>query len=450
MSQRYSLEKYKTKATRYVCPGCNQAGQFARYIDEATGEALAPHVGKCNRVDNCGYHYPPRQYFDDNPGRRQEHPEGPDRRPARPGVYIPKPPPAPFVLPEMYVLESMTAGQNNFVTFLQGLFGAQAAEELRRKFNIGTNNDFWPGATVFWYMDAQGRPVSGKIMLYDPKTGKRVKNGQNWIHKALEKRYRDSPPEWLKTYSEEAPKMPVPFGLSTASGEDAEKPVCIVESEKTAIIASYTNPEAIWLATGSKGTLSGQRLRAIRDRYIYLFPDAGCFEAWNEAADKMQDDGYKILCTDGIEQWTTPEQKGLDIADLLIEEYRNNPPPQREATTGMREPNHGTREATPGMSRPGPDEANPEPARAGEGPNEASRKPTGANTGPNGGSPARPSLPANWYYDARGYLRDELGLEVATSYQQTDIEAAEPAIRAAVLGELERLGISLRRAKKAV
>ena len=24
-------------------------------------------VGKCNRLDKCGYHYPPRQYFADHP-----------------------------------------------------------------------------------------------------------------------------------------------------------------------------------------------------------------------------------------------------------------------------------------------------------------------------------------------------------------------------------------------
>ena len=24
-------------------------------------------VGKCNRLDKCGYHYTPRMYFEDNP-----------------------------------------------------------------------------------------------------------------------------------------------------------------------------------------------------------------------------------------------------------------------------------------------------------------------------------------------------------------------------------------------
>ena len=29
-------------------------------------------VGKCNRLDKCGYHYTPHQYFEDNPWLRSE------------------------------------------------------------------------------------------------------------------------------------------------------------------------------------------------------------------------------------------------------------------------------------------------------------------------------------------------------------------------------------------
>ncbi len=29
-------------------------------------------VGKCNRLDKCGYHYTPRQYYEDNPRLRNK------------------------------------------------------------------------------------------------------------------------------------------------------------------------------------------------------------------------------------------------------------------------------------------------------------------------------------------------------------------------------------------
>ena len=31
-------------------------------------------VGKCNRIDKCGYHYTPPQYFTDNPWKRDNSP----------------------------------------------------------------------------------------------------------------------------------------------------------------------------------------------------------------------------------------------------------------------------------------------------------------------------------------------------------------------------------------
>ena len=39
-------------------------------------------VGKCNRLDKCGYHYTPHQYFTDNPWKRDNSPgEGGSLRP---------------------------------------------------------------------------------------------------------------------------------------------------------------------------------------------------------------------------------------------------------------------------------------------------------------------------------------------------------------------------------
>lgn len=53
--------------TRYDCPGCGKHKIFSRYLDTQTGEHLRPSVGRCNRESNCGYHYTPKQYFEDNP-----------------------------------------------------------------------------------------------------------------------------------------------------------------------------------------------------------------------------------------------------------------------------------------------------------------------------------------------------------------------------------------------
>ena len=69
---RYTLEKYRGLSTRYTCPQCGRKHTFTRYIDtENNNQYISDNVGKCNRLDKCGYHYTPRQYFTDNPHKSE-------------------------------------------------------------------------------------------------------------------------------------------------------------------------------------------------------------------------------------------------------------------------------------------------------------------------------------------------------------------------------------------
>ena len=68
---RYQLERYRGSGTRYVCPQCGRKYSFTRYIDtHNNNEYVNERVGKCNRLDKCGYHYTPKQYYTDNPWKR--------------------------------------------------------------------------------------------------------------------------------------------------------------------------------------------------------------------------------------------------------------------------------------------------------------------------------------------------------------------------------------------
>ena len=70
---RYQLEKYRGRATRHVCPQCGRKHVFTRYIDTHNNNMyINDKVGKCNRLDKCGYHYTPRMYFEDNPWLRDK------------------------------------------------------------------------------------------------------------------------------------------------------------------------------------------------------------------------------------------------------------------------------------------------------------------------------------------------------------------------------------------
>ena len=46
---------------------CGRKYTFTKYIDTYNNNVYVnDKVGKCNRIDKCGYHYTPNQYFEDN------------------------------------------------------------------------------------------------------------------------------------------------------------------------------------------------------------------------------------------------------------------------------------------------------------------------------------------------------------------------------------------------
>ena len=58
-----------------------------------------------------------------------------------------------------------------------------------KRYKVGTSK-YWDGATVFWQTDNQNKVRTGKIMLYNSETGKRIKEPYNhvtWVHSVLHK-----------------------------------------------------------------------------------------------------------------------------------------------------------------------------------------------------------------------------------------------------------------------
>lgn len=65
---RFILEPYnRHQRNRYTCPSCGKHREFTRYIDTQGAISFPEYVGKCNRINNCGYHYTPAMYFDEHP-----------------------------------------------------------------------------------------------------------------------------------------------------------------------------------------------------------------------------------------------------------------------------------------------------------------------------------------------------------------------------------------------
>lgn len=315
MYHKYQLQPYKGVQSRYHCPGCNHRRKtFKRYIDTDTGQQLAPHVGLCDRADSCGYHFTPGQFFEATRGIRQVAVNRNVRRTGKPSVQL-------FINPYFANLSFKDYHSNNFVQYLINRFGLAMADRLVANYRIGTSSH-WHGATIFWQLDTGGNVRTGKIMLYDKATGKRVKQPFNhitWAHTVLAKQYQG---ESLCDYPELEFKLNQCLFGEHLLPTFINKPVAVVESEKTAIIASAMLPSFLWLACGGLDGLSPARCKALQGRRVMLFPDVNGYQKWCAKATELKRamPGTQIQVSNLLEQRATPHnrQTGADISDVVF------------------------------------------------------------------------------------------------------------------------------------
>ena len=298
----YTLEPYKDLNSRYTCPGCKKAKTFSRYIDSTTGKHIHTSVGRCNRENNCGYHRTPKQYFQNNPGSTDP---GSNRFTKKPEVRPTKT--TPSLIPVPIFEKSLNEFEKNcFVKYLISLFGREITLNLISKYQIGSSKH-WEGSTVFWQIDISGKVRTGKIMLYNSETGRRVKKPYShitWAHKAIQV------PDFQL--------VQCLFGEHLLR-DQASKPIAIVESEKTAIIASVYLPQFIWLATGSLNNLNLKICQPLKGHAAAIFPDLNGFDKWCEKAKSLSSD-INFSVSNLLERKATENERlqGLDLADYLI------------------------------------------------------------------------------------------------------------------------------------
>ena len=187
-------------------------------------------------------------------------------------------------------------------------------DKLFSLYRVGTSRR-WGGATVFWQTDRNSNVRAGKIMGYDAVTGHRIKepfNQVSWVHS-------------VRKVQDFRMKQCL-FGehlLSDNSAVMSAKPVAIVESEKTALVAAHFIPDFIWLATGGiHGCFNGEAVQALDGREVILFPDLKATEEWRQRLLMLEPVCRRATCSDLLERIATNEQRsqGLDIADFLLME----------------------------------------------------------------------------------------------------------------------------------
>lgn len=147
--------------------------------------------------------------------------------------------------------------------YLSSIYGNDRVSHAFKKYNVSTGmkrRDNGVLGTRFWFIDRKGRICHDKTMFYG-KDGHRLK---------------DCPP--MRMY-----KKKWGFSDDCFFGEDSllqGRPVFVVESEKTAIIASLEYPGYNWVASAGKNCLS--HLNRLDGFDVYLVPDVDAVEEWSK------------------------------------------------------------------------------------------------------------------------------------------------------------------------
>lgn len=223
---------------------------------------------------------------------------------------------------------------NNFTLGLERLFGTLKTLELIDRFDIGTAK-YPASGTIFWQVDTAGMVRTGKIMQYDASTLKRAKhrstanNNQqdetktnnlqqrvvaplvDWVHSRLKRE------GVVKDYM----LQQCLFGLYQLATAPKNAVIAIVESEKTAVVASVYMPNLVWLATGGVQNFNNTLLKPLIGRKVIVFPDVNQYTHWQTKADLIRGElNMNIAVSDFMERNATNEMKenGADLADVLI------------------------------------------------------------------------------------------------------------------------------------
>lgn len=296
---RYQLESKRftgRQPVKLTCPHCHKKKCLVRYVDTRNAfQYVADTVGKCDHQHSCGYHYKPSEYYRDNQWvtEPREHPDS---------HCQPNPLPPFQPMPAEYVSRSHSPHSVFWQWFCTSVADRLnlTAQQLRQVYD-----DYQLGATrrgnvIFWQIDRQDRVHSGHVMHY--RTDGHRDGFQGWTHIPLI-RAGLLPPDW-QLYQ-------CLFGEHLLTRRPDAR-VCLVESEKTALVMAALQPQHLWLATAGSGGLSADKLHSLRGRRVTLFPDSGCYEKWSRQMQLTTGIDYNI--SDSLETYPP----NTDLCDLAL------------------------------------------------------------------------------------------------------------------------------------
>lgn len=324
---RFSLEDGKIGGPKkkFRCPSCDKPKRFTRYQDVETGERLPEEFGVCDRVNSCGYAmHPDKEFFEywlKEKGEWTDTETRPQRKTYKPAIVEKKAPALReiekpqkmFTRADVLTsVRNLKSGKDNFANWLYSIAPSrESAAEALKKYAVGSED----GYTLFWHVTAEGEIWNAKTMRYKANGRRDKENARYWKGKQVDG-YRQAL-----------------FGLHLLRDVEKGGRVYIVESEKTAVVASMFL-SGVFIATGGAHLLTEERMPFLKDCKVVLIPDndkAG-LESYTKKKDLLIERGInagivdlsKIAKVQGV---TVEEQD--DLADI-IPRIVKTPAPKKE------------------------------------------------------------------------------------------------------------------------
>lgn len=270
----------KQKRTLFKCFSCGEAGNIIKYASQywavSKGEALSRLQGKDFKAIASAKPQPKKepQYYSKS-------------------------------IAAAYVGQRFS---NPLVSLLDKPQRHDVLNKVLLDYYIGTYSD---GAVMFWQIDQEYRFHRCKLMYYEADGHrKKVTNSKGKLEGVVStmriKLHRSADIEPELCY----------FGQHLVSLYP-NKPVAIVESEKTAIIASVVMPMFNWIATTSKSFFDSQRMLFLRNfkNGIVVYPDHDAYDEWADKIEFLKKVGFQIGISDLIKQQTNNKE---DIGDIFL------------------------------------------------------------------------------------------------------------------------------------
>jgi Domain of unknown function (DUF6371) len=263
------------------CPYCNGKKTFRTYEPVDGSEVLNEKgelCGICDRTNSCGVWIKPDGTMSEN---------------RKPAVHLPD----PIILvldneQKEHLRLCLKNETSNFHTFCTGL-GIPLSH--LKKWGVGTEKD----KTIFTFIDHERNPCNIKYFKY-LENGKRDKEFKAYSLK--------SNMDGIQEYKYKI----CLFGEHLLS-KDNSRFVCLVESEKTAIIASHYFPKYDFVSCASADGLTDLKAQILKDRFVIWLCDADKAGRENSSLRVLKRQRIKHKVIDLNPQL----QDGTDLADMI-------------------------------------------------------------------------------------------------------------------------------------